>query len=442
MNSYTSSIRIKLFLAFLVLICFQYVSAQTKKSGKENADALNESMNRLTDVIVHDIFSPPVSSRIYAYTTIAAYEAMQPGYKNLESAVSHFQNLSLNKNHKGKICYPLAGITALFETAKAFTFSEDLIHNHFDTILKKYFTDVSQKTLLNSMNYGKAIATQIIQWSSNDNYRTSRTFERYQLLKSSGSWEPTPPDYADAVEPYWGTMRTFFLDSAAQCKPPSPTVFSTESRSAFYEQALTLYDASKVLTEDQKETVFFWDDNPAVTKLIGHLTYLEKKPGPAGHWIGITQIAIKKTNTDIISAAQIYMLVSIALADGFISCWKEKYTSQTIRPETYINKYIDASWKPLLQTPPFPEYTSGHSVISHAAAEVLSQYFGDHFSYIDSSSYYYGIKPRQFNSFLQAADEASMSRFFGGIHFIPALENGSKQGIMVGDVVLQKMKKK
>jgi hypothetical protein len=132
--------------------------------------------------------------------------------------------------------------------------------------------------------------------------------------------------------------------------------------------------------------------------------------------------------------------VSIALADGFISCWKEKYEQNTLRPETYINTYIDESWKPFLQTPPFPEYTSGHSVISHAAATVLTGLFGE-FRYADSVSYYYGIKPRGFSSFLQAAAEASISRMYGGIHFMPALANGNKQGSAIGSVILDKLKK-
>jgi hypothetical protein len=427
----------RIFLAIVTVSMCGYTLAQSAKQFP--SDALQESMNRLTEVIVHDIFSPPVSSRIYAYTSIAAYEAMEPSNKEYAGFSGNLNGLQLTKPRcTYRINFPLAGITAFFETAKAFTFSEQRIADHYDSVVLKYFSDIPQKQFEKSIAYGKNIAQQIINWSKTDNYAQTRTFERYTHVKLPGSWEPTPPDYADAVEPYWGLLRPFLLDSAAQCQPPPPTEFSTLSRSQFYEEALAVYLAGKSLNAEQKEIVLFWDDNPAVVKTQGHLTYLEKKPTPAGHWMGITGIAIDTKEATMMSAAQAYALVSIALADGFISCWHEKYMRNTIRPETFINQYIDEQWKPFLQTPPFPEYTSGHSVISHAAATVLTKLFGE-FSYADSVSYYYGIKPRKFSNFMQAAGEASISRFYGGIHFMPALDNGRRQGMSIGNYILEKL---
>ena len=127
----------------------------------------------------------------------------------------------------------------------------------------------------------------------------------------------------------------------------------------------------------------------------------------------------------------------MALADGFISCWEEKYNSELIRPETLINRYIDENWTPVLQTPPFPEYPSGHSVVSGAASVVLTRLFGDNFAYDDDTEVRYGLPVRSFTSFNQAAEEAALSRLYGGIHYRAAIDKGLLQGRKLGQHVVQ-----
>lgn len=127
------------------------------------------------------------------------------------------------------------------------------------------------------------------------------------------------------------------------------------------------------------------------------------------------------------------------MADAFISCWDEKYRSNLIRPETLINQHIDESWSPLLQTPPFPEYTSGHSVVSGAASEVLTNIFGENFSFDDSTEIPYGLPARSFSSFRNAAKEAAISRVYGGIHYNSAVVEGLTQGKKIGDLVIEKL---
>jgi hypothetical protein len=136
----------------------------------------------------------------------------------------------------------------------------------------------------------------------------------------------------------------------------------------------------------------------------------------------------------------LHTMTGIALMDAFISCWDEKYRSNRIRPETYITRYIDPNWQPVLQTPPFPENTSGHSVISAASAEMLTYFLGDHFAYIDSSEELYGVPRRRFTSFLQASSEAAISRLYGGIHFRDSIENGQIEGKSVADKVIAAIK--
>src|SRR5690606_17311927 len=109
------------------------------------------------------------------------------------------------------------------------------------------------------------------------------------------------------------------------------------------------------------------------------------------------------------------------------------------RPETLINQHIDENWMPLLQTPPFPEYTSGHSVVSGAAAEVLTSIYGDDFSFDDDTETPFGLPVRSFNSFNEASAEAAISRMYGGIHYRAAIELGLKQGRGIGDLVIKKI---
>lgn len=164
-----------------------------------------------------------------------------------------------------------------------------------------------------------------------------------------------------------------------------------------------------------------------------------KKISPGGHWIGITGIAAQKAGLSWEETLYIHALVGMSLHDAFVSCWKAKYHSDRIRPESAINKYLDQQWRPLLQTPPFPEYTSGHSVISTTSAHVLTHYFGDRFSFMDTSEVLFGLPERGFESFLQASGEAAISRLYGGIHFRDAIEEGVKQGEKIGQFIIRKI---
>jgi hypothetical protein len=210
-----------------------------------------------------------------------------------------------------------------------------------------------------------------------------------------------------------------------------------EEGSAFYREVKEVYDVSREITAkgDSSEEVAiaqFWDCNPYVSVNRGHLMFATKKISPGAHWIGITKIACRKADYGFDDSVFAYAKTSIAIADGFISCWDEKYRSNLIRPETLINEYMDDSWKPVLQTPPFPEYTSGHSVVSGAAAIALTSIFGDNFSFDDDTELQYGLPVRSFNSFIEASEEAAISRMYGGIHYRTAVEIGIDQGQSLG----------
>jgi hypothetical protein len=254
-------------------------------------------------------------------------------------------------------------------------------------------------------------------------------------------WQPTPPSYMEGIEPHWNKIRPFVIDSAAQFKPEPPPPFDMEKGTAFYEEVKEVYDISNEITEkgDESEEVAiaqFWDCNPYVSVTRGHLMFATKKISPGAHWIGIVKIACRDTESDFDKTTFAYAKTAIAIADAFISCWDEKYRSNLIRPETLINEYIDDSWKPVLQTPPFPEYTSGHSVVSGAASVALTDIFGQDFAFDDDTELKYGLPIRSFSSFREAADEAAISRMYGGIHYRKAVEVGVKQGRDLGNFVV------
>jgi membrane-associated phospholipid phosphatase len=263
---------------------------------------------------------------------------------------------------------------------------------------------------------------------------------RYNLLKQEGSWAPTPPAYMAAVEPYWNIIRPLTLDSAAQFRPRPVLSFGKDTSTAFYKEAFEVYKTGSSLTAEQQKIADFWDCNPFFLNVGGHLNFATKKISPGGHWMLITGLICRKTKADIMRSAAAYTLTAIAMFDGFICCWDEKFRSNLIRPETYINAVIDENWRPLLQTPPFPEYPSGHSVISTAAAMVLAHFFSDSLSFEDDTELKFGLPVRKFNSFKEAAEEAAISRLYGGIHYRSAIVNGQEQGRAVGSWVLQKIK--
>lgn len=405
----------------------------------ENPEFLRRSLKQLSDVIVYDIFSPPVASRVYAYPCIAAYETLAASSQSHRSFAGQLKGLEpLPAPEAGKeYSFPLASTHAFLTVGKALVFSEDSIV-HFENQLAKEFKEIGVPSVVRerSIAYGEAVAAHILAWADKDNYKQTRTFPRYTVNNEADRWKPTPPAYIDAIEPHWNQLRPFVIDSATQFIPVPPTEFDMAEGSTFREELMEVYEVGNGLSEEQTEIAKFWDCNPFVMHTQGHVMYATKKITPGGHWMGIAMIAAKQSESSLIETAEAYALTSIALADAFISCWDEKYRSNLIRPETVINEHIDENWLPLLQTPPFPEYTSGHSVISTAAATALSSLYGESFSFLDTTEMEFGLPARSFNSFKDAAAEAAVSRLYGGIHYMPAIDNGVSQGKRVGDFVM------
>jgi hypothetical protein len=406
----------------------------------DDANLLHRNEKQLTEVIIYDVFSPPVASRIYMYTSLAAYEALRfkdPSYKSIAAQMNGFSALPVPDKNKS-YNYLLAATKAFFTVAEKVTFSLDTLKKYENKVYDDFRSLLNEETFSNSISFGENVGKKILERAMKDNYKETRGMARFIGSNEVGKWKPTAPDYLDAAEPHWFRIKTVILDSPGQIQCPPPPPYDTNPNSAFIQTIKEVYNISNHLTDEQKEIAKYWDDNPFVIEHAGHMMYGNKKITPVGHWMGITEIACRKKKTTPVETAQVYALTSAAMFDAIISCWKTKFQYQHIRPITFINENMDPNWQPMLQTPAFPEHPSGHSAISASAATVLTKKFGDNFAFEDNSDFdYIGMK-RNFQSFLQAASEASISRVYGGIHYRSGVDAGAIQGKEVGTEVVSR----
>ncbi|WBL21006.1 vanadium-dependent haloperoxidase [Zunongwangia sp. HRR-M8] len=435
-------------LIFLLSIAILSGCADDKNTNVEainiSASDYHASLDQITNIMVHDIFSPPVASRIYSYANLAAYEIVaqhNPNFESLTKTINAEISIPVLDTSKA-IDYRMAALIAQLEIGKTLIFSEAEITNYSDSLFVSW-KENNEEIFKNSKTYGMQVADAFKNWIDKDNYKETRTMPKFSVYTEDVSrWQPTPPTYMDGIEPHWMKIRPFTLDSASQFKPEPHPEFSMEEGSDFYKELIEVYEVRNQMDEtgnksEEMQIAKFWDCNPYVSTQRGHLMFATKKITPGGHWIGITKIASQKANLDFDKTVYAYTATSMGIADAFISCWDEKYRSNLVRPETLINKFIDDQWKPVLQTPPFPEYTSGHSVVSGASAEILTRLFGDRFQFSDDTEVRYGLPEREYTSFRNAAQEAALSRLYGGIHYRAAIENGLDQGIDLGKHVVK-----
>lgn len=432
-------------ILFLFTLLFLNACDKEKEPIIISPDDFHRSVDKVGEIMVHDIFSPPVSSRVFAYPSIAAYEIIAMGSDKYNSLASQVTDLTpIPEPVDKETNLQLAALIAHMDLNKKLIFSENEMDIYIDS-LYSVWEDMNAEEFYTAKNYGILVSGHIADWMDKDNYKQTRTMSKFTVDSDDPSrWQPTPPSYMDGLEPHWDKIRPFVLDSAAQFKPVPPPAYNLEKDSDFYKELMEVYEISNEITKsgdesDEVAMAQFWDCNPYVSVTRGHLMFAIKKITPGAHWIGITKIACRKSNYNFDDTVYAYTKTSIAIADAFISCWDEKYRSNLIRPETLINNHIDENWKPVLQTPPFPEYVSGHSVASGAAAVALTDIFGENYNFDDDTELPYGLPVRKFSSFNQAADEAAISRMYGGIHYRAAVEIGIKQGRDLGKYVVKNL---
>ncbi|MCA0398248.1 MAG: vanadium-dependent haloperoxidase [Bacteroidetes bacterium] len=414
---------------------------KSAKQPEPDIHDLSQLITRHSEIMIHDITNPPLAARFFAYACLSGYSIAAQHDTSLPAMHGKLRDFPAIQKPDSieKANWKLAALLAIAETAKKMQPSGNLLQEWEDNYIDSLTAAGYAEDMINaSLRYATFTAKQVLAYAKADGYNKISNFPRYSSSNTDSSWFPTPPGYIAAVEPYFNSIRPFTLDSARQFRPQQLEAFKPQHGSAFYAMMMEVYADSA--DEEHKAIAGFWDCNPFAVQDKGHLQYSIKKISPGAHWMGITGIACEKAGKSFAQSLQAYTTVAIGLTDAFICCWDEKYRTNRIRPETAIRRYIDPNWMPLLQTPPFPEYLSGHSVVSAASAAILTHYFGDNFAYTDSVEVKYDLPPRHFKSFKAASREAGISRLYGGIHFMDAINNGLTQGDLVGEWVLQKTK--
>jgi hypothetical protein len=439
----TSVLRVSWLLSCLSLVVMLAgcSPASEYKTEAQNPERLHASVWHLTDVMVHDIFSPPQAARSYAYASVAAYEVLAADTSGLRTLAGQLNGLDAVPRPPADEYVPgLASTHALLTVGTEMVYTQSRMETFHDEMMQRFRDQgIPQPVFDRSVAYGDTVAQHVLDWAAADGYKRTRSGPQFTVTDAPGRWRPTPPAYMDAIEPNWDTHRPFVMTDADQFAPTPPHPYSLKEGSPFYEEVMEVYRIGQDLTEEEREIAAFWDCNPYVMHTQGHAMFATKQMSPGGHWMGIAIIANRKTDADLWRSAEVLAQTSVALADGFISAWDEKYRSNLIRPETVINDHIDPDWRPVLQTPPFPEYTSAHSVISAAAAVTLTDLYGDSFAFTDTTERAYGLPDRSYDSFGAAADEAAISRLYGGIHYRMAAEEGAVQGTNVGQWVVDQI---
>jgi hypothetical protein len=385
-------------------------------------------MNLIMDRVRAEALNPPIASRVYGYSGVAMYEAVLPGMRDtrrsLVNQLNGLSRLPAPTFNLRRHDWPAAANAALvvvsrhlFEGRSAETLTA-INRLYADQLAQRRRAGVRAVDLVISNDFGFAIGRAIVRWASADGFAETRG-RAYTPPVGPAFWVPTggaPPTTLPA-EPFWGTLRPFALPNADACAPAAPIAYSEDPESAFFGQGSAVYETNLALTDEQKLIARYWADNAGET------------PTPPGHWIGIATDLV--ADGSLGEAAETYALVGIADADAFISCWATKYTYNLLRPETYIRRLIDPAWVPFIPTPQFPEYTSGHSTVSGAAATVLTDIYGA-IPFTEVTPVQPGFEPRSFASFMAAAEEAAVSRLYGGIHYPMGNTNGLLQGQCVG----------
>jgi len=417
-------------------------AAYSQKNGAFNTNDYVRALKYSTDVMVNDVTSPVAAARYYAYICLTAnetfrlFEKQQPHFSG---SIKGFDEIKVDQTLIDNSDESFAVILAIYKAGTRLLPSGYILKNRTDSLMliakKKKLTAAKIKSTSDLVD---SVMKQVMKYVSADGFSKLSGYRRFTPKTGDAYWQPTAPGFMAPVEPYWYTLRMFILDSCSQFTGGPPNVYDTTRSSGFYKEMVEVYDIGKNLTKDQANIAMFWDCNPFALQQVGHLEFGLKKISPGGHWMGITGIACKKQRLSLGKTAYAYAIVSVGMCDAFVSCWNNKYKFNRVRPVTAIKKLLDRDWAPLLQTPPFPEYTSGHSVISTASATILTHLFGDNFSFTDDSEKEFGLPERKFDSFKQACSEAAISRLYGGIHFRDAIVNGVKEGEQIGNFVVSK----
>jgi hypothetical protein len=388
-------------------------------------------------------YSPPVAARAFAYLGLGLYEAVVPGSNRFRSLTRALPGLRVPSSARHDLHWPTVANAALAALMRLLFPTIDDANTAAIDALESSFLDptdgrssgqgngrgrrrLPRSTVDRSVQRGRSVAQALFDSSRTDGGHDGHLRNvdpSFVPPVGPGLWVPTPPAFAPALQPFWGRNRCFAIASGEDCPAAPPTEYSEDPSSRFFAEAREVYDAVNGRTPEQEAIARFWSDDPGATAT------------PAGHSVSIATQILRREGVSLMGAAETYAKLGMAMCDAFVACWNAKFRFNLLRPVTYIQSFIDPGWLPVLATPPFPEHTSGHSVQSGAAFQVLADLFGDRYSFDDHTHDERGLAPRHFDSFSECADEAAVSRLYGGIHFRPAIEAGLVQGRCIGEAV-------
>ena len=406
-----------------------------KHSDDFEAQAAFRWFESMYDIVKTEGTTPPVAARHYGIAAVALYEAVAPGARDHRSLAGQLNGLkAIPRPSRAAHHWPTVANVAMADVLRGLypeisDGSLDLINNLEAALAGQYRRQVPAAEYERSAAYGQQVANAILEWASGDGYALFDDCE-YTVPVGPGRWVATPPLFARPLQPCWGQVRPMVLTSGAECAPASPPRYSSEATSELYAQAFVVHQTGVMLTPAQKEIAHYWADGPGTTGT------------PPGHSIAIMSGFVQDDGMSLMEAAEGYARVGIAVHDAFIACWNTKYAHSLIRPVTYIQQLIDRNWKPLLPTPNFPEYASGHSTQSGASATVMADMLGER-TFTDTTRRRHGLEPemadRSFQSLEDAAEEAAISRLYGGIHYPAGNRDGLQQGRCIGRAVIDRV---
>ncbi len=404
------------------------------EAGGDPLRVLTQWYRLVLELVRHTAtYSPPVASRAFAYLGVTAYEALATGTPALHSLAGQLTDLTAFPDQPATFDPALVLHGAMTQAVRHFFGNTGPTGQRAMDAMEKRLgeglhADHPADHIAASLAFGQSVADHVIAWAATDGGELVENMGfplEYALTDGPAHWVPTSAIrlQQSPLLPNWGNNRPFALPAAeiaSGCGLPAPTPYSEDPASAFYAEAAEVVATKAALTDEQKLIARYWSDDPMLS------------PTPPGHWLAIVLQIIDRDGLPADRAADALMRLGVAVADGFIACWASKYRYDLVRPVTYIRRLMDPAWEPLLITPPFPEYPSGHSTQSGAAAAVLTAIFGPDFAFTDAIYVDDGLGERHFASFDAAAEEAAISRIYGGIHTRPAIAFGLTQGACIG----------
>jgi hypothetical protein len=441
MLSRTGLIAVFLLLGLSLNIAGAQVGYDSPPTSTLDPAPVVQWMETLRERVHQETINAPAASRLYAYAGITVYESLLPGmleYRSLAFQVNGLTDLPYPDMEAGQYDWLSSANGALYTILSGLMAQTSQATQQAFSALRQQqaearAAEVGQDVVARSLAHGDLVGKALLTWANRDGYLEYRDDTAAYRLPTAAEWGLTPENdflYVQTneniplAEPYWGNLRMFGIPSPYVCYVNNNMPFSTDPESAFYQQAIEVFNVGNRLTPEQREIAEFWIDTPGVSAT------------PAGHWVSIMNQLVDQLDLSLDRAAMMYGMVGMVLGDSFIAGWSQKYEVLLLRPVTYINRHISRGWRSYLETPQFPEYPSGHSIVSAAAADMLTALFGI-VPFTDRTHARDSGVVRSYMSFEQAADESAISRLYGGIHYRTAIENGKRMGRCITQRTLQ-----